>query len=483
MNRSESPFRSIPRVAIVGAGISGLSAAFYLRKQDPNVEVVVFDKSLQVGGILQTVERDGFLIERSADNFITKMPWAEQLCKDLGIADQLLPTNGTNRRAAVVARGKLCAAPEGFVLMAPKKLGPMLRSPLLSWAGKLRLCLEPFIRRRNAGDDESVGSFARRRVGRETFARLVQPLLSGIYTADPERLSMNATMPQYVEQEREHGSLIRAAKQANSIEQGESGARYSLFVAPRGGMRTLVEAAANSLPAGSLRLGTAVQAIRQSTPARWEVVSKNASGGDATLTESFDAIVIATPTYHASGLLSHDAPELAEKLKAVEYAGATVVCLGVHASQIREPIDCFGFVVPAIEGRRIIAASFSSQKFPGRAPDGQVLIRVFVGGALQAELANLPDAELLQLAREELGELIGLSGEPICSEIARWPQAMPQYHLGHLDRVEEIEKLTAEVAGLELAGNAYRGVGVPQCVRSGKQAAERTLAYLGSVDS
>lgn len=436
---------------------------------------MVYESSDRAGGVLQTVREDDFLIERSADNFLTKEPWGVDFCKRLGIADQLLPTEEKRRRALVVHNGKVVPAPEGFVLMQPRKLISIFRSPILSWRGKLRVACEPLLAREVSDEDESVASFARRRLGVECFERLVQPLLGGIYTADPEKLSMAATMPQFVEHVR-HGSLYRAARQEAAATRAggasESGARYGLFLAPRLGMKQLVDAAVRQLPVGSFKQRRSVRSVKREAGG-WRLGGK---GGDSL--GKFNAVIVTTPAHLAAPMLTSTSAELAKQLSGIPYAGCTVVCLGFRRAQIAADVPGFGFVVPAIENRRLIAASFASFKFPGRAPDDGVLVRAFIGGALQPELAELPDQALRKVVLTELGDLVGLTGEPLVMEIARWPRGMPQYHVGHLDRVERIETLTEQLPGLELAGAAYRGVGIPQCIHSGEHAADRVVALL-----
>lgn len=469
-----------PSIAIIGGGITGLAAAYRLHQQRPDVQLTLFEASDQLGGVLQTVDRDGYLIERSADNFLTKLPWASELCQQLGIGDELLPTDKSRRRALVVNRGRVVRTPEGFVVMSPKAMWPMLRSDILSLRGKLRLCCEPFIKRKKTDDDESVASFATRRFGKEVFERLVQPLLAGIYTADPEKLSLAATMPQFVEQEQQYGSLWRAAraearKQPNDSAGSESGARYGLFVAPRNGMKQMVAAVAAKLPAEAIRLNSPIGHLREDDQQGWLVADD-----EGAVLGNFDSVILTTPAHHAAKLVGSIDNHLASDLAGIEYAGASIVCLGYRQEQVKQSLEGFGFVVPAIEGRQIIAASFSSLKFPGRSPDGKLLVRVFLGGALQPELTGLPDDELITIAKRELSELVGISGEPGLTEIARWPKAMPQYHVGHLARVERIETASAKHRGLEIAGAAYRGVGIPQCVHSGEQAADRVLQLFES---
>ncbi len=459
----------------------------------PGAQLSLFEASSRVGGILETVHADECLIERSADNFLTKLPQAVDLCRRLGIADELLSTEDSRRRAFVAKGKELLPIPDGFYLMSPRKLGPFLKSPLLSQAAKLRVLIEPLIPRgpaaqtlnpeprpptsdlRPLSPDESVASFARRRLGREVFERLVQPLVAGIYTADPEKLSMAATMPEFVAQEREQGSLIRAARKregSDAAADSASGPRYSLFAAPRQGIGYLIDALVKGLPDKSIHLNVKINGLRQTSKGTWhlEIASDKQES-------PFDALLLATPSHAAARILERREPELAATLASIEYAGCAVVSLGYKRAHIEHPLDGFGIVVPQIEGRRIIAASFASQKFPGRAPDDAALIRAFMGGALQPELLQLDDGELRRIAHEELQDLLRITAEPIFTDIARWPRAMPQYHVGHLDRVARIERLAARHPTLALAGNAYRGVGIPQCIASGEAAADRIAAY------
>ena len=467
-----------PSIAILGGGITGLAAAYKLQTARPDLSWTLFEAEPRLGGVLETRNEDGWLIERSADNFITRVPSAINLCRSLGIEQDLIETNPDRRRALVVNRGRVLPVPEGFVLMSPRALWPALTSPILSWTGKLRLACEPLIpgKKHESNLDESLASFASRRLGRETFQRIVQPLVSGIYTADPEQLSMRATLPQFIEQESKHGSLWRAAQRAPATEEdSESGARYSLFVAPKGGMQQLVNSLVAQLRKASCRTSHPIASISR-TEAGWELHNEAGQSQGC-----FQAVVNTLPAHFAAESLRDSFPDLTNELQQIPYAGASVVCLGVREDQIERPINGFGFVVPSIEGRRLIAASFASYKFPNRAPKGMILIRVFVGGALQPELANASDDELVRMVHEELSDLVGLKGNAELVQIARWERRMPQYHLGHLDRVDRIVQLVSKLPGLELAGAAYRGVGIPQCIKQGEQAAERAIQYL--VDS
>jgi oxygen-dependent protoporphyrinogen oxidase len=341
------------------------------------------------------------------------------------------------------------------------------------------LLAEYFVPRRNDSSDESLASFARRRLGREAFERIVQPLVGGIYAADPEQLSLHATMPRFPEMERRYGSLIRAARSPDPDAGGrpaESGARYGLFVTPREGLGSLVEAIAAKLPPGSLRLSSPVERIDRDKDGTWIVTIAGGAGERHAI--RCEAVIVATAAPAASAMLADVDASLAADLGRIPYAGTSIVLLAYRREQIEHPLDGFGFVVPACEKRRILAGSFSSVKFAGRAPQEMVLVRVFVGGVCQSKLADLPDDELRRIAVDELRELLGTRGEPAFADVARWPRSMPQYHLGHRALVEAIETASARLPGLALAGNAYHGVGIPSCIHSGEAAAERIAAEL-----
>jgi oxygen-dependent protoporphyrinogen oxidase len=477
------------RIAIIGGGIAGLAAANRIREVDPTCDVTLFEASNRFGGALWTERRDGFLIEHGADSFITNVPWGVDLCRRLGLADQLIGTNPQGRQAFVVRRGRLRPIPDGFVLMAPSRIWPIVATPILSPLGKLRLACEYFIPRRGLenGVDESLASFVRRRLGREAFERLVQPLVAGIYTADPEKLSLAATLPRFQDMEREHGGLIRAALRQRAMQASDrptngpaSGARYGLFVTPRDGLSSIVDAIVAHLPRAAITTNTPIMQISHEND-RWTLSTalpqSETAGADLRRPGrlEFDAVILATQASISARLLAGVDRDLAADLAGIEYTGAVVVSMAFDRRQIRHPLDGFGFVVPAIERRRILSASFSSVKFPGRAPADHVLIRTFVGGACQRELCDLPDDELERLVSEELGDLLGISGRPNWTTIARWSNSMPQYHVGHLDRIARIEARVAAIPGLALAGSAYRGVGIPHAIHSGERAVEAVL--------
>lgn len=443
------------------------------------VEVTLLERGDRIGGPLRTVVRDGFLMETGTDSFLTEKPWAAELARRIGLESELIGTRPQFRKTYVVRAGRLMEIPAGFTLLAPVHIWPVLKSPLFSPLGKLRMALEPFIPARRDGNDESLASFVTRRLGREVLDRVAQPLAGGIYTADPDRLSLGATMPRFLEMERKYGSLIKgmqaaeAARAANAKQHaGTSGARWSLFVTLRRGVSTLVSALGQRLE-GSIRSGAEVAALGREGK-RWKVQL----AGGATL--DCEGVICATPGYVTSELVRPHNARIADLLGRIEYASAATVNLGYKTGDFPKPPDSFGFVVPIAERRRIIAGSFSSLKFEGRAPQGAILARVFIGGVLQSGMMNLSDADMIQTARDEFRELMGVTAEPLTAEVMRWPREMPQYEVGHLDRVAEIEREAASVPGLGLAGSAYRGVGVPDCVHSGEMAAQSVFEQIES---
>jgi protoporphyrinogen/coproporphyrinogen III oxidase len=469
---------------VLGAGLAGLAAADALAGDvaDGSRRVTVIEPSGRVGGVLGTVHEDGWLVERSADCFLAARPEAVTLVRRLGLDAELIGVEAPARRALVWHAGRGIPAPAGFRLLAPGRLGPILTTPLLSLRGRLRLLAERFVasRRTAADQDESLESFVVRRLGREAFDRLVQPLASGIWTADPARLSMAAACGDFLAMERDSGSLWagerkRLRRQPAAAEAEASGARYGQFATLASGMETLPRRLADDLRSRGVRfVSGAATRIHRAADGRWEI---EGSGLDAAATTA-DAVVIATPAPAASALLAGLDRAVADDLAGIDYAGSCIVSLGFARDRVAHPLDAAGMVIPRVAGRRILAVSFSSSKFPGRAPPGCVLMRVFVGGALDPEAMQLADDELVQLALAEVGDLLGARGEPLLTRVERWAGAMPQYHVGHVARVARIDSGLARHPGLALAGAAYTGVGIPQVIASGQAAATRCLELI-----
>ena len=465
------------RLAVIGGGLSGLTAAFYLHRLLPQAELQVFEAADRVGGVISTERRDGWLLECGADCFSVTPPDALRLCQDMGLEDQLIAPQQAGRLAMISRGNRLVPVPEGFVLMRPTRVWQVIKSPLLSWSGKARLAFERFVPKRTEEADESLASFVRRRLGQESLDRIVQPLVGGIYTADAERLSMQATMPQFVRMEKEFGSLIGAkpneSEETRSIERETSGARYGQFRVFPEGMGRLFDEIQSRLPKGTLRLGTAVKSLTKDADGRWRVEVEGDSGPVV-----FDGVVAAVPTAKTARLLEHLSAGAAELLRKIEYASSAIVLLGVKTDQIKRLPVAFGFVCPAADKRQILAASFASHKFPGRTPAGCTLIRVFIGGAVQPELLAKSDTELIEIAKSEMRDLIGMTGAPELVAVQRWNEAMPQYHVGHKQLVAEIDRAIGGIAGLEICGNGLHGVGIAPVVGCARRAAERLVAGL-----
>ena len=493
------------RIAVIGGGIAGLAAAHRMVELDPRCSVTLLEAGPRPGGVLSTMHEDGFQVEQSADNFITTVPWGLNLCRRLGLEDQLVQTNPAYRRTFVVRRGRMHLLPDGFLMMAPTRLWPLALTGILSPLGKIRAGVEYLIPPRRDEADESMAAFVRRRLGREAFDRLVEPLVGAVYAADMEKLSVLATLPRFREMERDHGSLIRAMRRQmkNRPRAGrESGARYSMFVTLRDGLASLVERIVSRLPADTVQVNTAATRIERHGDGwrvwveendecrmmndEWTVNAAKASEPSVHPSSfilhpssfilhpsSFDSLILATPSPVTAKLLQPIDATLAARLASIDHSGTAIVSLGYESDRIGHPLDGMGVVVPAVERSPILACSFSSRKYPHRVPDGKELLRVFVGGARRPELAEMDDDRLLPLVLDELSRLLHIRGEPCFCRVAHWPATMPQYHVGHKELVAEIEARAATLPNLQLAGNAYRGVGIPDCIHGGELAAER----------
>jgi len=453
------------KIVIIGGGISGLAAAHRALELNQAAHVTILEASDRLGGTIQTEHRDGFLIERGPDSFISEKPHAIALAKRLGIESQLIKTNEEYRRSFIVRDGRLRAVPEGFQLMAPSRMWPFITSDIFSLTGKVRMAADLLLPRKsaNGSTDESLASFVRRRLGEEALTRMAQPMVGGIYTADPETLSLRATLPRFLDMEQKHRSLILAmTRQGRAQKKGTSGARYSLFLSFNRGVQVLVD----PLTRINADLRVKTRAQRLTFDRGWTITTDKDEQIKA------DGVCLAVPAYVAAALLGDSHENLVQRLRQIKYASTATINFGYRRAAIKHPLNGFGFVVPFVEKRSLIACTFSSVKFSGRAPDGYVLLRAFAGGALQPEIFALDETEMSKRVEADLRGLLGIREDPLFIEVAKWERSMPQYEVGHLDRVSEIEKLVSELPGLSLAGNAYRGAGIPDCVRSGEAAAE-----------
>ncbi|MBK8576022.1 MAG: protoporphyrinogen oxidase [Elusimicrobia bacterium] len=504
---SPGPFpRPARRVVVVGGGISGLSAAYrvqeHARETGADVRLTVLDAGKQPGGVVETGRRDGFLWEGGPDSFITEKPAALALARTLGMEFQVIGTN-KNFQQSFIARGAtLLPTPEGFYLLAPSKLGPLFRTKILSWPGKVRAAMELFIPPREGNADESLGAFVRRRFGQEVLDRLAQPMVAGIYSADPEQLSLQATFPKFLEMEKKGGvirSLLASRKKgaiapranapranAPRANAPPSGARYGLFASFEGGVGSFVQTLYQQFPTGTYHGETHVQGIEK-IGERWRLTCKQGpfhpleKGGEGGFDVSFEAdgLILAVPSAVASTLLKSVDPTLSTLLAQTPYGDVATVNVAVRRDRLSHPLNGFGFVVPAIENRTVTGCTFSSVKFAGRAPEGFALLRAFVGGSALTGT----DEALCAAVLKDLKDFLGLNGPPEWMELRRYPSAMPQYNLGHVDRVKETFRRAQTQNRLELAGNGFWGIGLPDCVAGGVAAAERIIASLQIIES
>jgi len=460
------------RIAVIGGGISGLSAAFSLeqnRRAGAPIQYVLYESSPRLGGVLLTERVDGFVIEAGPDSFLTEKQYAADLCRRVGLADQLITSNDAERKTYILVKGKLVAIPEGLMFMVPTKILPTVFSPLFSLGTKLRVARECFQARRKADLDETVAAFFERHYGREMVERVADPLLSGIYGGEASQLSVRAVLPRFVELESTHGSLGRAM--LASRRKAESTPARPLFTSLKSGMQQMVDAIVNDLLPATARLNTRVDAIH-----RREVDWLVSAGAKS---DTFDAVVVAIPAQAAARLLQANSPELASELASIHYGSSVTVALG-YDQEVRSYLPPgFGFLVARSEGKSLLATTFVHQKFPYRAPEGQALIRCFLGGTSNEDILQISEKEIVQIVRNELREILGIHAAPLLSRVYRWKSSMAQYEVGHLERLERIKNLRNQLPGLALAGNGYDGIGVPDCVRSGMSAVLHVFASLG----
>jgi oxygen-dependent protoporphyrinogen oxidase len=468
-------------VAIVGAGISGLAAANKLRElsdeKGRKIKITILESSNRVGGVIQTHRFENYVIESGPDSFITKQKDALSLCQRLGLSDHIIQTQ-KERRTFIAHRGKLQALPDGFFMLTPTKLIPFAKSNLLSWSGKWRALREMFVKPSNNLFDESLAQFITRRFGNELYATIAEPMVSGIYTGDGNKLSAKSALPYFWNLEHTHGSIIRGMQKDNIHNlQNTSGARYGLFVSLDEGLELLPKTILNKLPPDSVRLVTAVKKAKQITSgnkSKWLITLKNAEE------IVVDALIIATPAYKAAEILNDNHNNIASYLKKIPYSSTAIVNMVFDRSDIEHRLNGFGFVVPKMEGGAILACSFSSIKFANRVPSDKVLLRVFVGGVLQKDIYELSDIQMECLVWQDLNKYLGVNDLPIYSFINRYPNSMPQYNVGHQEIVASIEAMVRERQGLAVAGNSYNGVGIPNCILSGEQAANSVFCWLES---
>ena len=484
------------RTAIIGGGIAGLAAAYELEKArgaGAAVEYTLFESRERLGGSLASEVVNGVVLERGPDSFLSEKPAGAELCRELGLGPELTPSNDANRKTYIVVRNRLVPLPDGLMFMVPTKLVPTALSGLFSPATKIRMALELLHPPRPSEQDESVASLVERHFGKEAVDRLVDPLLSGIYGGDATQLSARTVLPKMVEMETHYGSLTRGmlaahrqmrARMAEAQKIGTGGGPQSaprsgqaagprtIFTTLRGGMQQLVDAVEARLTPAWVRKSTAVKELERLSRG-WRVSTGGSAG-------TYDAVIMASPAWAAGVLLGGVDPVLGEELGGIPYSSSITVNLVYDESKLGPLPDGFGFLVPAVEGRAMLACTFVHRKFLGRTPPGKAVLRAFLGGAKNEALLNESDEVLVATVRRELSEILGarvagIQIEPEATQVSRWRRAMAQYAVGHQDRMKRISARVAELPGLRLAGNAYDGIGIPDCIRTGRKAAKELM--------
>ncbi|MEX2144032.1 MAG: protoporphyrinogen oxidase [Anaerolineales bacterium] len=463
-------------ILVVGGGIAGLSAAYNAikktRERGIPVQVSLIETDSRLGGKIITdrvVFGDGqFIIEGGPDTFLATKPWGVALCNELGLGERLHGTNPHKKNTYVLHRDRLMLLPDGLAMMIPTNIHAILRTGLLSWLGKARMGLDFLLPAVQPDGDESLGAFVSRRLGREAYENLIEPLMSGIYAGDGDALSLASTFPYLRELELKYGSLARGALEMrkNSVGKSVQGSR-SAFLTPKTGLAELVEALQAYL------IGNHAN-IRLESPVAHILKSNFGYGVELETGETLqaDCVILATPAYASGALLTRLDPGLAAILKDIPYASTATISLAYRLSDLRRELDGYGYVIPRREGRRALACTWTSSKFPHRAPDGYALIRVFVGRAGQEDAMPRDTDLLVALAREELDHTLGIDADPLISKVFVWEKSMPQYNLGHPEKLAKISAQLEKFPGLALAGNGYRGIGIPDCIRSGELAVD-----------
>lgn len=474
---------------VVGGGIAGLAAAYFAHRRaraaGEQIKITLLERDQYLGGKILTERVDGFVLEAGPDTFLATKPWGVSLCRELGISGRLQGTNQQYKNTYVLLDGHLHTLPEGLTMMIPTRIAPMVKTSLLSWTAKARMALDFFLPPNHQAGEESLGQFISRRLGRPAYERLIEPLLSGIYAGDGDALSLQATFPYLRDLELNHGGLIKGAlamrrKMALAGNRNGNPPRLttrSVFLTPRSGLAEIVERLSEELQAHGVRLHTGVAATRIEVQIdRQESYLVEVAGGDRL---AAGGLILATPSFASARLLAEVDPGLVKELQAIPYVSTATISLAYQEKDLPRKLDGYGYVIPRREGRKALACTWTSTKFPHRAPPGYALLRVFAGRAgLEADLP-WDESGLLRLAKDELRQTLGITAQPVLERVFIWEQAMPQYNLGHPSRLARIGEHLNRLPGLALAGNAYRGIGIPDCIHSGQLAAEKVLDEMG----
>lgn len=468
-------------VVVVGGGITGLSAAYsvmeHAEKEHVSIQCTILERDPRWGGKILTHTTHDLLIEGGPDSFLTTKPAAMELCKALGLEHRLLPTNAHHNRTFAYCRGKLRELPQGLLAFRPHRVDRLVTSGLLSITGMLRMGAERvWPRPASIPEDESLSAFFSRRFGREAFTNLLEPLVAGIYAGDAEELSIEATFPRFRELERSYGSVIKGmrAMQRKSVRSSKTSEKLpSMFMSLRGGLGELIQALIMNLESRNVHLRSGVTVREMAAPSgptsSYRIVL------DSGQTLSADAVVMTTPTYNASTIIRQMSPELATALDAIPYASTATISLAYKTERMQSSIHGFGFVVPRNEQRTLLAATWSSLKWPDRSRPEDTLVRAYVGGRGREAIFENDDQEIVKVVREELTDMAGIRAVPHYVEVHRWIQAMPQYVLGHPKRLLTTEQLLKRWPRVFLAGAAFRGIGIPDCIRDGMRVGQEAI--------
>ncbi|VAX27051.1 Protoporphyrinogen IX oxidase, aerobic, HemY [hydrothermal vent metagenome] len=474
------------KIVIIGGGIAGLAAAHRLQEEitkGASLQCVVVEAMDQFGGKIATERFDGFVIERGPDSFISQKPAAIALCKKLGLGDRLVGTNQEQTKTYVYTGKKLVTMPDGLSLMIPTQFLPFAFTPLFSWPGKVRMALDLIIPKKIGNADESLASFVRRRMGEEALQKMAEPMLAGIYASDPETMSINSTFPMFVQTEKKYRSLILGmlARKRQQLMQkpsppkpGNNHQPFSLFMTLKNGLGEMVDAVIEKSPDINFRTGARVRAVTKATASAWQVVLEDGETIDA------DAVLFATPAKLSADFLKPVAPKVADLLNRIKYVSTATVTLAYKKEGFTHSLNGFGFVVPRTEGRKILACTWTSSKFPHRTPEGYVMLRCFVGGALKESLAEQDEGAIATMVKKELADLMDIHQEPEICKVFHNRKSNVQYRVGHADLIESVQKELQAVPGLFLTGSAYTGIGIPDCIQNGTRAAESMTEFLSA---
>ncbi len=480
------------RIIIIGGGVAGLSAAYKVRRaasEGHDVEFVLIEKDRRLGGKIQTEiipdpsERSRFIVDGGPDCFLTEKPACHRIAKLLRIFDEELPTDDSRRRTLILSRGKLHSLPDGVMMFAPTKFIPFVTTGLFSWPGKVRMAMDLFIPPKKVvpgePNNETLESFVVRRMGRECLDRLAEPLVGGVHASDPRQMSLAATFPRLLEMEQNYGSLTKAfiaarrkveeMRRKYPTQPGEKPRTF--FTSFVNGMQQLTDRMADAAGREHMRTGVSVRSLQRISGNGWRALTSDGSIIDG------DAVIMATESWAAESLIRPHEPAIADALARIPCSSSATVSVAFSENEVGFDLNAFGVLCPIVEGRALMAATYSSTKWPGRAPAGRALLRGFVGGPHNQEILKRPDEELVQIVLSEFRDILGLNAfaKPLLTRVFRWHLGMPQYTLGHLERVKLIEDRSAEIPGLALAGGCYKGVGVPNCIESGEQAVSKIL--------